>query len=855
MPSNKGKSKSQITGYKYTMAVHFGIGRGPINALTEIRAGDLLAWTGFADYSGEQVIDKINLFGGDEKEGGLSGTFDLLLGEPTQTIGSFEYEHIDGGNPVPGWRGVTTVFYYGQICSNNPYPKPWKFRVHRTTAGWNTEVWEPGLATINTLTTPLTFITFTANPRSGDAFYVGETRVEFYTYVIGEPHWNVVIGSDAAATADAFAKNMNLYSSEFYGVHAEATGTQVSLEFTTPPPGGVRPDYGDFTTMSTQGGDIYAMNPAHIIYECATNNVWGRGLPESLIDKGSFSQCAYTLMDEGFGLCIRWNRQEDIDKFVGTIVNHIGAAVYINRTTGLLTMKLIRDDYDPDELEPFTFENGMLDIVEDSTSSADTSFNEVVVAYISPLSGKRGTVRVHNIGSFQALGTMISTTVEYLGVPTASLALRLAQRDLEMNSSDLRRLKVKMDRSAWYLSPADVFKIHAPSRGINNMILRIGMIEDGPLEDETITITAIQDIFALPQTSFVKPQPSYWVPPDRTPRPIDERLVDEATYYDLAENLPPGELETVNADNGMIKVFARQPTGFTQEYTVSTKTSVELQYVDRSVAGFDAGAELTGDLGLHETTITFTNIHQSGLIDELMIPVLLVDPSDHTKQEYCRLQSIDKNAGTATLARGTIDTIPHPWGAGTKIWFQTNMPTSDFRSLSSSETADVMLVPRTSSEEIDRSLVAVDMVDIGGRQGRPYPPGNLQINGTPFVLTQVITGATEIALTWAHRDRITQSSFLLEHTAGSVGPEPGVTYTVELYDELTNVMFRDATGVSDTDYTYTTAWDTADGHHESIRFRVFSVRDSLPSWQAYEFIVRRSSGFDEDFDFNFDGGV
>lgn len=856
MAGGKGKTKSQITGYKYSLAVHFGLGRGPLNQLTEIRAGDLVAWSGILDVTDSAIIDKTNLFGGDEKEGGLSGAFKLMMGYANQEHDSFIYNNLDGGFPVPGWRGVASLLYSGQICSNNPYPKPWKFRVNRTTKGWDTPVFLPDLATINTLATPLTMVTFNLNPRSGDTLFIGEVEIGFYTYVIGEPQRNVTIGADAEATAAAFAKQMNAHSAEVYGAVAEVTATQVTLQFPDAvPPGGVRPGYGDFLSISNTGGSINAMNPAHIIYECATNNVWGRGLPESLIDGESFRSCAATLWSEGFGLCLRWNRQEDIDKFVASIVNHVGAAVYIHRQTGLLTMKLIRADYDPDTLDQWTFENGMLDIIEDSSSSADTTFNEVIVAYVSPLTGKRGTVRVHNIGSFQALGTTISTTVEYLGVPTASLALRLAQRDLEMQSSDLRRLKVKLSRAGWYIAPADVIKIHAPSRGIENMILRVGMIEDGPLEEETITITAIQDIFSLPQTSFVKPQPSYWIPPDRTPRPIADRLVDEATYYDLADNLPPGELEQVQPDNGMIKVFAAQPTGFTIDYLLSTKTTMEASYVDRTLAGFDANADLVGSLALHGTSISYANLKADGLIDELMIPVLLIDPSDHTKQEYVRLEVINKIAGTATVARGTIDTIPQPWPPGTKIWFQTNVPTSDLRSLSASETAQVKLIPRTSSDELDRSLAPVDEVDIGGRQGRPYPPGNLQINGAPFELSQVIVSPDEIALTWAHRDRITQSSFLIDHTAGNVGPEPGTTYTVEMYDAVTGTLIRSEDNISGTAWTYTSGWDTADGNPNAMFFRVFSERADLPSWQAYEFTVRRSSGFDEDFDFNFDGGV
>lgn len=851
MPSGKGGSASQITGYRYSMAVQFGLGRGPQNEVTEIRVGDLPAWSGSLTASGYFQITQPNLFGGDEKEGGIDGNAKLMMGEPTQTIDTVIRDNIEGNLPVPGWRGVVSVFYYGLIASNNPYPKTWKFRVNRTTAGWDTPVWEPDLATIIMQSSPQLIVSFNAQPHSGDSLFIGDTEIIFFTLTTGPPPTNVQIGADIVATAQAFATMCNANTATLFGVNASANGQFVTLTF--PAATQVTQGHGVFASVSSQGGAIKAMNPAHIIYECATNSVWGRGLSPSLIDADSFKACATKLVDEGFGLCLRWNRQEDIDKFVKTIVDHVGAAVFIDRQTGLLTMKLIRDDYDPAALPAYTYQNGILDITEDSSSSSDTSYNEITVAFIDPVSGKRGTMRSHNLASFQALGTVISTTVEYLGAPTAALAARLAQRDLQMNTGDLRRLKITMDRVGWYISPADVFKISIPSRGIDSMIVRAGQIEDGPIEDETIIITAVQDVFSLPDTAFTTPQPSYWTPPDKTPRPVEQRFVGELTYYDMAENLPAGEVSSLNPDNGIVKVFAEQPTGATVDYFVSSKTTAETDYVDRTVAGFDAGATLQGDLALHGTAITFEGLSAASLITDTDIPVLIVDATDPTIQEYCRLASINKVTGAATLGRGTIDTVPHPFASGARLWFQTHMPTSDFRNLSASETAQVRLLPRTSSAVLDPALAEIDTVDIGGRQGRPYPPGNLQVAGVPFEASQTIDGVFTIS--WAHRDRITQANFLLDHTAASTGPEPGTTYTVEVWDGTADILEGTYDNISGTSFDFTAGVDSSTGSLEVIRFRVYSERDGLNSWQAYDFVVRRTTGFDEDFDFNFDGGA
>jgi hypothetical protein len=700
----------------------------------------------------------------------------------------------------------------------------------------------------------LTLISINAQPNSGDSFKIESTIIVFGT--IEGPNLSQ-IGSDTTQTASNLASMLNSQSDDLYGVTATATANTVTLQF--PSPVTVSYNVGSGLTISTTGGSIKAMNPAHILYECATNNVWGRGLPESLIDTASFKAAAQQLIAEGFGLCIRWNRQEDIDKFVKVIVDHIGAAVYIHRQTGLLTLKLIRDDYDPDLLDAFTFENGILDIIEDESSSIDTTFNEIIVEFTDPISGNKGSIRVQNLASFQSLGTLISTTAQYSGIPIAALAARVAQRDLQINSSDIRKMKIKMDRVGWYISPGDVFKISVPSRGIENMILRAGQIEDGPIEEETIIISAVQDVFGLPDSSFVSPQTSYWTPPDKAARVIDQRIIDEMTYYDLSENMPAAELAALTADTGVIKIYAEQPTTLSQDYLVVSRTSLETEFVQRDVAGFDAGAELTDSIGLHDGTAFVESITQSNLLLGVSdIPILIVSADDPTIQEYVRLDDIDILTGEMIISRGCIDTVPHSFVAGDKVWFQTHMTTSDFRDYATSEDVLVKLLTRTASDTLLAVLAPTDEIVIGGRQGRPYPPGNFQVATIPFESTQIVVG--DIVFDWAHRDRITQGNFLLEHEAGSTGPEAGTTYNIRVYDGTadpeTATPLREVTGLTGTTWTYTTAMSTTDGDLHSYFFVLESERDSLVSWQHYTVKVARFGfGFDDDFDYDFNGGT
>lgn len=838
--ASKGGGGKQITGYRYIMATHSGISRGPVNEFCEIRVGDLVAWTGSLTASALDTIDQPDLFGGDEKEGGIKGSFKLLMGEATQVVDSIITDNIEGDNPVPGWRGVTTLFYYGQISSNNPYPKAWKFRVRRSTAGWdNDDPWYPEKALIIMSQDPMVKLTFVDQPSDNE--YIIVNGIYAYFDMITETY-NVPIGASTDETASNFAAMINTYS-DVVGCTAVVTGNIVELRGETTPV--VTTPYGFVENLAT-GGDIHAMNPAHIVYECATNNVWGRGLPRAMMDDAGFRAAADALYDEGFGLCLRWNRGDDVDRFVQLVIDHIGGVVQINRRTGLLTMGLIRDDYDPATLPERNFTNGLIDITEDQASSSDTMVNEVIVEFNDPLVNKIGSVRVQNLASFQSLGSLVSKTTQYLGVPTATLALRLAQRDLELNSSELRRFTLKFNRSAWQIAPGDVIKIHAPTRGIERLIVRVGEVEEDPLTGEAINVKAVQDVFGLPDASYVEPQESFWKPPDRTARVITQRMIGEMTYYDLSDNLPSTIVAGLTTDTGLLKVYARQPSGASIQYDVQTRTDGEADLVTRNTAGFDPTATLVGSTGYYDTVLTFSG-GGTMMLSVGLGGVLLID------DEYMRVDALDLLAGTVTVARGVADTIPATHASGARVWWQTAAPTGDFRDYATGELIHVRLLTRTTSQTLDPIYAYIDDLTIGGRQGRPYPPGNMKVNDEPFGDAHVTDG--DIVLTWAHRDRIVQGNTLLEHGAGSTGPEPGTTYTIRVYGADGVTLLRTIVGEAGTTWTYDVAMSMVDGDPGVMWFEVEAVRDGLVSWQHYRFYVSRPATFDDGFDFDFDGSM
>ena len=415
---SSSSSSSQVSGYRYYMGLHFGLCHGPVDEVVEIRVGSRSAWTGSVAASGSINIDNPDLFGGDKKEGGVSGRLDVMMGESTQLPNAYLTEQQ--GAVQPAYRRLLTMVARAiYLCANNPYPKPWKFRVRRAKMGWQAD-----------------------NP------------------------W--------------------------------------------------LPDYASITMSNGAKG----MNGAHIIYECLTNGDWGMGYPTSQIDSTSFTNAAEALYNEGFGLCLYWSRQDTIESFCQTVIDHIGAVLVNDRETGLFVLKLLRDDYTQSDLKTFTNDN-VLDVQEyDAPGTANTT-NEIIVKYVDPTLGPKSQsgnqiVMVQALGSIQAQGVVLSETKEYPGIPSADLALRVAQRDLRAVSTFLKRIKMTVDRNAWACVPGDCFVLTFSPLGISAMVFRVGEIDYGTLDSGAITITGIQDVFALPDASYVSVPTTGWTAPNTT---------------------------------------------------------------------------------------------------------------------------------------------------------------------------------------------------------------------------------------------------------------------------------------------------------------------------------------------------
>jgi Putative phage tail protein len=534
-----------VVGYRYFFGIHMGISRGPVDRLLAIRVGDRAAWFGNHTTNDPFYIDRPDLFGGEKGEGGIQGTVEPMFGNTTQ-------EAAPGlkamrGNDLPGYRRVFTVFYNGLVSMLNPYPKAWKFRVSRVLEGWDGPVWYPEKAVI--LMAP--------DDAPGTQFSqsMAQYNEALAAYNEALAAYNA-IGDESSTIPYTWTKR--------YEYH---------LKYGSGEPVPPTPPSGTDDGMTEFGPNIIrAMNGAHIIYETMTNREWGRGLSRSMIDEVSFKASADRLYSEGFGLCLKWTRRENIATFIKNVLSHIGGVVTQDRKTGKVRLTLIRGDYDKASLPLFTPANGLVDVTENTIGSNTLGINEIKVKYRHPLYDDSRMVRTENLAAIRASGGAIrSRTFEYPGVCNALIASRLAQRELQAQSVSLRKVTVVLDRRGRNIYPGDVIRIQDPSRNIADLVIRVGTVSEGFITSGRVTVSGVQDVFATPTSTFVTKQPSLR-PTENTTPCVAEHEVFEMPYFMVVRNTSSADLAFIDENSAFLGVVCDKGRPVNGSYDIAVKT-------------------------------------------------------------------------------------------------------------------------------------------------------------------------------------------------------------------------------------------------------------------------------------------
>jgi len=571
----------------------------------------------------------------------------------------------------------------------------------------------------------------------------------------------------------------------------------------------------------------YDMNPAHIISNVWTDQHQGMAYDPAMIDDAAMRYCAQLLYDEEFGISLYWARQESIENFVAEVCRHADLLQSINPRTGQLRLIALRDDYDIEDLIEIT-EDDIIEIVEWQETASGEGTNTVTVTY-EDRNGDQQAATYQNRAAALHYG-VIAQTIDYPGITTAELAMRVAERECRKLGGNFAKGKIKCNRLPWDIMPGAVFVLSHGPEGIGPLVVRVLEWSGGTLTSGAITLNVVQDVFSLKHdVSRFFPQSGEWTAPDTAAAPCENETVQEMPYWMTRNVYGVAETSTMPVEAGYILALGTRPTPTTTDIDIwsGVPPAAVVQTAE------DRGIVPTATLAAAIDYLDGTDIELADSVDLGDVqPGWLAQIGEGSGAEIVLVDSIDGQH--IAITRGVLDTVPHQWPIGERLYFISSSPSEwPYSPVQYANGDDVAVKLQAGSRagEIDIEEAASLSITMASRIARPYPPGAVKVNAIYF--PSVWDDWSELEITWAHRDRIEQTA-PVEWTAASIGPESGTTYTVQAYgidEDGVETRFYQATGISGT--TDTIDLDTYPLPVDAaiVSVRVWSVRDGLASWQ------------------------
>ncbi len=246
-------------------------------------------------------------------------------------------------------------------------------------------------------------------------------------------------------------------------------------------------------------GEYYEANPAYVLLDLLVGDVWKLGMSQSLVDLNSFDDASDTLIAEGFGMSMAAATRGPSAQLFSELLDTINAIVFTHHITGKLTLKLIRNDYDPDTIPVLDFSNTVGDpevqfIGWDSLiNQVDVEFTDRTLNWVKNLAtAQRGASAVGQSGQIK------SRKVQYPAITSPTLAAKASARELGAAARPLMTAKCSVNRTLHAVGYGDAVKANwVNDDGVicQNKIFRVVGVDHGTPSDPAITLELIEDVF------------------------------------------------------------------------------------------------------------------------------------------------------------------------------------------------------------------------------------------------------------------------------------------------------------------------------------------------------------------------
>lgn len=587
-------------------------------------------------------------------------------------------------------------------------------------------------------------------------------------------------------------------------------------------------------------------NAAEILYELLTDTEkFGMNVDPSLIDIDNFRSVAKQLYDEQFGINIIFNSSYSFNDIKQDIEKHIAGNLFVDLWTGLWKIKLVRNDYDKNNLKLFNRDN-IKSITDFNIPEVYSLFSEYKVIYKDKYSKYKNKTATAKNGALVLLKNDNSpTTTEYFAITDAVTAQRVAERDLVVSSNILINFVMQVNRDGVGLNLGDAIKITHEEFGFYEEIFRVREIDTGKFEDNTMTLSVIQDYFKFGDPIAEPPDNTKWEPVIDGPIDSLYERVESPNYY--AKNSVNSNMffltkfnslaidffcdyKVLNKYNNFVNAKTKVQTNRSSSYT---PFSLLFSAIDKNETNIRIKKSLVGyDLSLSSVNYESDN-------DRFNFGANMAYIRDGSNVEFINFREIyyDEENDEYYLTdvhRGLLDTTPKDFNFDAKVYF--------FESGSLIENIDTP-VYLSKIDIIGITAQGADLVytdetySDNSRYLKPLLPANLKINGQYFITTMALTD--QLNLSWNHRDSKNITT-IIKYKDETNYYEQNVIYELKIYDNSTNTLLK---SIETTDVFFNfddeLTINPTGNYYLSLRFTIESKRDSIYSHEKYDLVINR----------------
>lgn len=306
-------------------------------------------------------------------------------------------------------------------------------------------------------------------------------------------------------------------------------------------------------------------NLVEILFDVLTNRFARRGTPTSKINLTNWRAIAVQLADEGNAGSMKIESSNTGKDVVTEILRQMDAVMYTDPATGLIELRLIRNDYTRESL-PHYNEDQIIKVRNYSKPAWEETVNQLRVKFFDRTADYTSrTVMDQDMSNINTQQQVRASEIEFPACYSGALAQALCGRELALVSVPFTKAELEFTREVALMRPGDVFRYSFAEYGIVDEVVRIQGFDLGTLEEGTITAIVVQDRFVFGDSSAIVPPSNVWTPPTFPPADTGALVAVRAPLW---FNVQMGDTNTSNA---YILFFADKPaSGWTLSYRLST---------------------------------------------------------------------------------------------------------------------------------------------------------------------------------------------------------------------------------------------------------------------------------------------